>query len=237
MRMNRWILVPTAFLLVAGASADTLELKGGTTFRGTYQGGTPTTVQFATEQGLKVVPTAEIVALRFDGPVAVQLPAAAPANAGPALPVGTVLMVRNVDGLTSHDKKGKKFAVTLDAALSLGNQIVVPAGAKGYGTVVSAHQAGRVSGKSSLVVTLSELVVNGQTLEVKANELGGSGKGSGGKVVGGAAFGAAIGAFSGNAGRGAAIGATVGAAKKGQTIGVPPGTLIEFTLVAPLVLP
>lgn len=242
MRLRGSVLGCVALVFVWTAQADTLEMKNGTLLRGAYQGGTATTVRFKTDKGIQTVATSDILALTFEGKASAA-PAASSATSSPAasgsvtVPIGTMIMARNVDVITSNDPKGKKFEVTVDTAVNVGSAVAIPAGTKGYGVVLDSDQAGRVAGQSKLQIALVELVLDGKTVAIRTDALGGSGKRSGGKVLGGAAFGAAIGAITGDAGKGAAIGATVGAAKKGQAIGVPAKTLIEFTLSSPLIVP
>ena len=129
-----------------------------------------------------------------------------------AVPAGTVLTVRTVDALSSNGKGGQKFGFTVDKPIAIGSKVAIPAGTKGYGLVVGAKKAGRVAGKSSLAVTLTELVIGSRTIALQTNTLEDTGKG-------------------------AAIGATAGAVKKGQAVGIPAGSLLEFTLGAQVLVP
>lgn len=145
--------------------------------------------------------------------------------------------MRNVDPVTSTSAQGSRFGVVVDADVVVNGAVVVKAGAKGYGKVVQAEQAGRVAGKSKLAITLTDVEVNGRLTGVVADVLGGEGEGSGKKTAGGAAVGAIIGGVAGGghgAAQGAAIGAGVSALKKGQAIGVAPNTLLEFHLQSPV---
>ena len=249
-------------LAIAGATllgaftgrADTLELKDGKLLNGIYEGGSANTVRFRTDQGVQVLPVAFIIALTFDpatrdalAPAALPLPAVAPAPASapaPAhmalnIPIGTVINVRTVDPISSRDAPGKLFAVTVDAPVTLGEQLMIPAGTRGYGKVLGANQANRAIGSSTLQISLSQLVLEGKTVEIRTDPLGGKGSNSAKKVAGGAALGAGIGAVTGkgNAGKGALIGGALGMALPGETIGVKPNTLLAFTLSAPIILP
>jgi hypothetical protein len=162
--------------------------------------------------------------------------AAAPAGAVLVVPIGTKITVRTVDQVTSNDPAGKKFEVTVDAPVAVGDKTAIPAGTKGYGSLASSKQAGHLAGKSEFRIALTQLVLNGKIMEIRTDPVGESGKNSAGKVVGAAALGTAVGSVTGNAGRGAVIGGALGAAKKGQTVGFPPKTLLDFTLSSPLML-
>ena len=76
--------------------------------------------------------------------------------------------------------------------------------------------------------------MNGQPVPIMTSGYQEAGQRSGAKVVKGAAAGAAIGAIAGDAGKGAAIGAVAGGVVRGQTVTVPPGSLLEFTLMQPV---
>lgn len=162
---------------------------------------------------------------------------AAPAPAAVSVPAGTVVLIRTVDPITSKSAAGSRFGVVVDADVVVGGAVVIKAGAKGYGKVVQAQQAGRIAGKSQLAITLTDVEVNGRLTAVITDVLGGEGEGSGKKTAGGAAVGAIIGGVAGGgrgAAQGAAIGAGVSALKRGQAIGVAPNTLLEFRLQAPV---
>jgi len=234
------VLLACVTLLAASACwADSLEMKDGKVLQGTFLGGTAASISFKIDQGTLAVATADIAVLRFQAAAVPIAPAAlpAPVTGGTVVPAGTVLTVRTVDLLSSTSKGGTKFGIVVDKPVGAGSTIVIPAGTRGYGLVVQAKEAGRIAGKSELAVTLLELTLGGRTVPLQTDTLSGTGKGSAGKVAGGAALGLAVGAITGNAGKGAAIGATVGAAKKGQTIGIPPNTLLEFVLGAQVLVP
>lgn len=189
------------------------------------------------------------------GAVAAPVPAVVPAPAAPApvkpapavapaaraapviIPAGTSLLVRNIDAVSSKSAVGSRFGLVVDADVVLGGTVFVKAGAKGYGKVVQAKQAGRAVGKSSLAITLTDVEINGTLSPVLTDVLGDEGSGSGKKTAGGAAVGAVIGGVAGG-GQGAATGAAIGAGvsllKKGETVGVAPNTLLEFRTQKPI---
>ncbi|HEX4604485.1 MAG TPA: hypothetical protein VH724_10850 [Candidatus Angelobacter sp.] len=165
------------------------------------------------------------------------------------VPTGTRLTVRTIDAIDSdRNHVGDKFAATLDQPLYVNDMIVVPRGASVYGRLEEAKEAGHLAGKSQLRLSLTGIVVNGQTYGVSTGDYELSGKSRTGntaaKVGGGAALGAVIGAIAGG-GKGAAIGAGVGAgagtavqvATKGDQVHVPSETLLEFSLNQPVTIP
>src|ERR1700719_3703936 len=78
------------------------------------------------------------------------------------IPAGTTLVVRTIDGISSNDKAGKRFAGKLDSSLIGGGKVVVPAGSKVYGHVNNSQSAGRAFGQSQLSISLTEISVNGK---------------------------------------------------------------------------
>lgn len=258
--MNRNLslaLLASTALLAAGfpVRADVLELKSGQVVTGKFAGGTAATIRFETASGLQVFETSQVVALTFTGapaaaapatpaatpaPAATTTPAPAAAPAAPAVvavPTGTVLLVRMVDGASSNDPAGKRFTSTLESDLTVNGTLVARAGTKVYGRVQAAQKAGRYAGQSKLDLRLSELTVGGTLVPIVTDSHGAAGSKSMGKTARGAAAGAAIGAIADGgdgAAKGAAIGAVASGLKRGQPIVVSPGTLLEFQLEQPL---
>jgi hypothetical protein len=166
-----------------------------------------------------------------------------------SVPTGTRLTIRTIDAIDSdRNHVGDKFAATLDQPLYVNDQLIVPKGADVYGRLEEAKEAGHLAGKSQLKLSLTGIVVNGQTYALSTGDYELSGKSRTGntakKVGGGAAVGALIGAVVGG-GKGAAIGAGVGAgagtavqvATHGEQVHVPSETLLEFALDQPVTLP
>ena len=166
-----------------------------------------------------------------------------------SVPTGTRLTVRTVDAIDSdRNRVGDKFAATLDQPLYVNDVLVVPKGADVYGRLEEAKEAGHLAGKAQLRLSLTGIVINGQTYALSTGDYELSGKSrtanTATKVGGGAAVGAIIGAIAGG-GKGAAIGAGVGAgagtavqiATKGDQVHVPSETLLEFALDQPITIP
>jgi hypothetical protein len=239
------LYLTTAVLgLTMAARADILELKNGSVLDGKYVGGTAGTVRYETSAGTQVIATGDIIALTFTSPPAAPAAAPAPAPAPPpqaaappssvTLPYGTTLLVRMMDSVSSRNSPGANFTTKLEYNLVANGIVVAPAGTIIYGRVQSATQAGRAFGKSTLDIRLAQMVVNGSPLPIATSSYKEAGAASIKKAAVGAGAGAAIGAIAGDAGKGAAIGATASLLKKGETITIPPGALLEFTLMQPV---
>lgn len=184
-------------------------------------------------------------------PTPVRSTPAAPATSGDriSVPTGTRLTIRTIDAIDSdRNHVGDKFAATLDQPLYVNEVLVVPKGADIYGRLEEAKEAGHLAGKAQLRLSLTGIVVNGQTYGLSTGDYELSGKSrtanTAKKVGGVAAVGALIGAVVGG-GKGAAIGAGVGAgagtavqvATQGEQVHVPSETLLEFALDQPVTLP
>jgi hypothetical protein len=162
------------------------------------------------------------------------------------VPAGTALLVRMVDTVdSSKSAVGTRFTANLETNLELDGEVLVPAGTKIYGRLGQSKEAGRLAGKSELLLELTEIVVNGTAYPIMSTDYKVSGKSSGGRsakrILGGTGLGAIIGGIAGSAGMGAAIGAAVGTTaalvQKGQKVNVPSETLLEFRLEQPASLP
>jgi len=254
--------VVLGLLFVAGAAADTLELKDGRVLQGRYVGGTQAILRFSVNGEVQAFNTTEVVALTFTtnyGGGAAAAPAAPPAPAAPAaalapasangpmvIPAGQSLLVRMIDGVdSSKNHVGDIFHASLETDLNINGAVVARKGTDVYGRLAQAKEAGHMSGSSELQLELTRMVINGQDYPVVSSDYTLKGKGRGAntaqKVGGGAVAGAIIGAIAGG-GKGAAIGAGAGSAAgagvqvftRGQQVKVPSETLLEFRLQQPV---
>ena len=256
--------------------ADTLELKNGSVIKGTFIGGSEAQISFRVGSTVQHYPVADIASLKFESEPArsagdsglaprpqpnYAAPAPATASVAPTqtatvvstdritVPTGTRLTVRTIDTIDSDKNHvGDKFAATLDQPLYVNELLVIPKGADVYGRLEEAKEAGHLAGKAQLKLSLTGVVLNGQTYAISTGDYDVSGKSrtanTAKKVGGGAAVGAVIGAIVGG-GKGAAVGAGVGAgagtavqiATKGDQVHVPSETLLEFALDQPVTLP
>src|SRR5437660_6956861 len=273
MKLRYAILLLSACLAASAAMADTLELKNGSLIKGQYVGGTETQISLRVGSSVQNYAVSDVLSLKFDSP-AVSTPApgnepqllprasqndpapppttattstydSASANKITA-PTGTRIVVRTIDEIdSSKNRVGDKFQASLEQPLYVNEMLVAPKGTDVYGRLEEAKEAGHIQGKSQLKLTLTGIVINGQTVALSTGDYEVAGKSRGTntakKVGGGAAVGAVIGAIAGG-GKGAAIGAGVGAGAgtavqvmtKGDQVHVPSETLLEFVLDQPL---
>jgi hypothetical protein len=131
------------------------------------------------------------------------------------VPYGTVLAVRLTESLSSDlNQTGDAFLASLASPVMIGDRVVIPADAALQGKIVDVRNAGRLSGRSALVIEVTRLAYNGRTYELRSSQyskLGPSRNARAATAIGGSAgVGAIIGAILGG-GKGAAIGGMIGA--------------------------
>ncbi len=172
---------------------------------------------------------------------------APPTPTGPvSVPQGTLLTVRTSEPLdTRRLQDGDYFQVTVAADVFEGNALAIPRGAVLQGRVLQVNKAGVFRGSAGLALQLTTLNLSGQSYPLATDIFVSDTRGKGGytaaNTVGGAAIGALIGAVAGGGG-GAAIGALAGggtgagisAATPGPRDVLPPETLLNFHLAAPV---
>ena len=168
---------------------------------------------------------------------------------GTVFPEGTPVTVRTTSAIdTDRNRVGDVFEAILEDPLVFGDRTVAPRGSLVKGRIAFARESGKLTGRSELVLELTDLVVDGRSHILDTSdytEVGASrGNRTAATVGGTAALGAVIGAIAGG-GRGAAIGAASGAAvgtgvqviTKGETLKIPAETILEFRLRSPLTFP
>lgn len=174
------------------------------------------------------------------------MPAPAAALRGVVLKAGNKIVVTADESVSSKtSNSGDHFEASIAEPVVVGDNVVIPKGAKARGTVTGAKSAGKFKGNAEISVTLSSVTVHGEEYRLKTTEVTRSGKGRGKRTAvgagGGAAVGAIIGALAGG-GKGAAIGAgagagagTAGAAFTGdKDITISPETRLAFELEQPV---
>ncbi|HEX4169273.1 MAG TPA: BON domain-containing protein [Bryobacteraceae bacterium] len=188
-------------------------------------------------------------------PTPAPVPAAAPITPAPApkpvsytVPAGSRLQVRMIDAIDSRNNTvGQTFRGTLDAPLTRGNRVIVPAGAPVTVLLTNASSAGRIRGNSELQVRVTSITAHGQAYDVASDVYDQAGKGKGKQTAIrsgiGAAAGALIGGLAGG-GKGAAIGAGAGGGAglgyqfftHGSQVKIPSETVLTFKLSEPLTI-
>jgi hypothetical protein len=159
------------------------------------------------------------------------------------VPAGTKLRIVLLDAVSSDKSRpGDQFMANLVEPIVIDGETVFDKGTKVRGRVVEAKESGRVSGRASLELTLTQifqdegkpLVISTKSYTAVAES---TKKRDAAVIGGGAGLGAAIGALAGG-GKGAAVGAAVGGgagtgtvlATKGKEIRLAPEHPLSFTL-------
>jgi hypothetical protein len=135
--------------IVLNVSADMLELRNGTVLTGKYAGGTAGTIRFETVNGLKTVAADQARTLTFSvgaegaSPPSAPTPPAKSAASSPSepgvvsVPVGTVFLVRMLDGETAGRPYGAGVAAVLEADLEANGVTIARAGTVIHGRRVA----------------------------------------------------------------------------------------------------
>ncbi len=175
----------------------------------------------------------------------------APAPAASAgtieLAAGTNMVVRMIDGVDSDSARtGQTYNASLDEPVvdSHGNQLI-PRGADVIVKLVDAKDSGKLTGRAELTLSLMQVKVNGQMVDINtqtiSRESGSRGektaKVAGGAAVAGAVLGGILGGGKGalgGAAAGGAAGAGVQAVTKGERVRIPSETRLTFVLDSPV---
>jgi hypothetical protein len=261
LRVTTLILAMTAFV-----SADTLTLHNGRVIHGDYVGGDARHIKMAVGDRVDNYSVDEVESLQFGGgggerrSSEERRPSEAPSPTGfaqvpPAretaraygvqIPVGTPITVRMIDAVNSEQARlGETFRASVDEAVVVDGQTVIPRGADAVAKLVQDKQSGKFEGRTVLTLELQQVMANGRMIDITTGDVSEESSSRGSrtaKVVGGTtAVGAIIGAIAGG-GKGAAIGAASGAAvgggaqavTKGQVVKIPSETRLTFTLQQP----
>lgn len=158
------------------------------------------------------------------------------------VPAGTRLRVALIDGVsTEKSSPGDQFMASLAEPVIVDGKMILDKGTKVRGRVVDVNESGRVKGRASIRLVLTEVMHNGKAVDITTRTFTavaqGTKKRDAGIIAGGAGIGAAIGAIAGSK-KGAGIGAAVGGgagtgtvlATKGKDLHYPPETRLSFTL-------
>jgi hypothetical protein len=162
------------------------------------------------------------------------------------IPAGTRLRVSLIDGVsTTKSSPGDRFMASLSEPVIVDGKMVLDKGTKVRGRVIDVKESGRVKGRATIQLRLTEIVREdgkGLAISTKAYTAVAEAtkKRDTGMIAGGAGLGAAIGALTGG-GKGAAVGAAIGGgagtgavlATKGKDIHYGPETRLNFTLASP----
>jgi len=161
------------------------------------------------------------------------------------IPAGTKLRVALIDAVSSDkNRAGDQFLASLAEPVVIDGRTVLQKGTKVRGRVIEAKGSGRVKGRATIELKLTQLVLNDEhSVNISTKPYmavaEATKKRDAAIIGGGAGVGALIGAIAGG-GKGAAIGAGIGGgagtgtvlATKGKEIHYGPETRLQFTLAS-----
>jgi hypothetical protein len=235
-------LTTVALAAICLCSADTLTLRSGRIVTGHYLGGDARHIRMAIGDHVDTFDVEDVGNLQFGG----DAPSGPPPVTGVQIPAGTPITVRMIDSVDSNvAHQEQAFRASVDEAVLLGGQTVIPRGADALVKLVEDQPSGKFEGKTILTLALMGITLNGQTIDTTAGDVskasGSRGARSAKVVGGGAALGAIIGALAGG-GKGAAIGAGAGGAvgtgvmlsTSGKATKLPVETRLTFRLNEPV---
>jgi len=157
---------------------------------------------------------------------------------GGVAPIGTRVVVKTNTAINSRQHKaGHKFTVSLEADLIANEVVIAPRGSTVYGVISQAKQSGRLLGKTSVQLIMTDIMINNQMKPIKTSEIKALTQGTGKTTVSRTARLAAIGGLangSDGAKNMAKVGVGVSLLTSGNSINIPAGTLLEFQLTQAL---
>jgi hypothetical protein len=224
-----------------GATGETGEQTAGTTPAATTPAApvpAPTTNRTTPPVAAPAAPVAEPAA-----PVAAVIPTRTVA-------AGSKIAVRNSERIQAGAAEaGQTFpAVVTQDVMGVDGGLAIPKGADATLIVRESAGQGKLQGRSELALDLASVTVRGRRYRLDTQDIVETGTQGVGKnkrsaefIGGGAALGAIIGGIAGG-GKGAAIGAAAGAGggvgaqtlTRGKNVSVPPESVLDFELNAPL---
>lgn len=160
------------------------------------------------------------------------------------VPAGTVLPVRFLDTLSSHESAvGQAFQAEVVQDIAIDGKTVIPAGARILGTVTEARPP-KIGGRARLSLDFSTLDIDGASYPITAAfaQRGKSETPKDAAIIGGGTLGGAILGEAVDEGEGTVVGAVVGGiagalgAKKtkGKPVVVPAGSTMSLELASPV---
>jgi len=226
--------------------ADTVILKDGRSFEGTFKSKTAEGVIFDADGIELKLSNEDIDKIEVGRGDNAQVSAPKPEAATGGEPAtkqvaaGTAIKVKlNSPLSTSQHSVGHQFTATLAGAITNGSTVVVPEGSEVYGTITEAKASRRLAGEASFIFTLTQVKTEGKLYDIKTTSINAYTDPTLQKSLGQVARGAAIGGLadgSSGARTGAKVGAGMAILSKGNQVSIPAGTIVDFNIIAPVII-
>jgi len=239
-------LVGLTLLSSGSLLADVLVLKDGQSLTGTLVSRNADTLVFEIAGQQLTFDANKVKSISFDNTAPAESKdtvvqkdkSTATKDNGGVAPIGTRVVVRTNTAINSRQHKaGHKFTVRLEADLVTNNVVIAPRGSTVYGVISQAKQSGRLLGKTSVQLTMTDIMINNQMKPIQTSAIKALTEGTGKSTVSRTARLAAIGGLA-NGSEGAKNMAKVGVGASlltsGNSINIPAGTLLEFQLAQAL---
>ena len=172
--MQLYKLTVSLLALASISTADTIQLKAGTTLTGTYMGGNGRELRFAVGDQVKTYRVDEVQSITFGDEASSAGVSSAPHNR-PASPTPMVtadikVYVRLIDPIDSKkDHVGQTFRASLDRPLyAVNGTLFATQGTDCLVVLVEQQQAGHFTGQTELSVALQSMTVANQTIDLYA---------------------------------------------------------------------
>jgi hypothetical protein len=162
------------------------------------------------------------------------------------IPTGTRLRVTLLDGIsTANSLTGDNFMASLAEPVIVEGKMVLEKGTRLRGRVVDVQESGRVKGRASIQLALTEIVRDGKRIQIDTRPFTAVAEPTRNRdaavIAGAAGVGTAIGAVAGGK-EGALVGAAIGGgagtatvlATRGRDLHYPPETRLSFSLAKPI---
>lgn len=237
-------LLGVTLLSSACVMADVLVLKDGQSLTGTLVSRNADKLVFEIAGQQLSFDTDKVKSISFDDATAtaekvVEKPEKSKTTTkGGIAPIGTRVVVKTNTAINSRQHKaGHKFTVRLEADLIVNDIIIAPRGSTVYGVISQAKQSGRLIGKTSVQLVMTDIMIDNQMKPIQTSEIKAVTQGTGKSTVSRTARLAAIGGLangSDGAKNMAKVGVGVSLLTSGNSINIPAGTLLEFQLAQAL---
>ena len=231
-----------SILMLSVCSADTIYFNNGAELEGTISERNTQTVTINvngtnTTYAMRDIKNIVVLEISAPPPPPPPSPAVQEESLYITVPAGTVIhTVMSTTLSTQQHKAGHQFKMVLENDIVYKGVVVATRGSDVYGVVTESKQAGRIAGKSNMIIELTALSIDNQRVLIHTNKINAMTEGSqAGNTTGKVARGATIGALA-NGKSGARTGAKVGAGAavltRGQATGVPSGMMLDFRLAS-----
>jgi hypothetical protein len=226
-------------LLAPAAIADAVKLKDGRTLEGQILGADDTNLTIDAG-GIKMeIPKANIesVTMGSGGDAAAGGGQAAPQPI--QVPAGTPMKFRLGQSVSSKGYAGQQFTGNLEVALTVGGNVIAPAGTKVIGRLTDTQRSRAMSGKAGIAFELTTIEIDGVPYPIVTETVGFETANKAGQTLGRTAKAAAVGGLI-DGSEGAKTGAKVGlglsllGGSRNKDIKIPAGTILDFRLYQPL---